>query len=52
MGYLTALAKTDLTGYLDYSEQTIVEKLYQTYTMRAERFHEPGTVVSQRSELD
>ena len=40
MGYLTALAKTDLTGDLNYSERNIVEKLFQTYTMRVGRFHE------------
>ena len=27
MGYLTALARTDLTGDLNYSERNIVEKL-------------------------
>ena len=40
MGYLTALAKTDLLGDLNYSERNIVEKLFQTYTMRIGRFHE------------
>ena len=40
MGYLTALAKTDLTGDLNYSDRNIVEKLFQTYTMRVGRFHE------------
>ncbi len=40
MGYLTALARTDLKGHLDYSDRNIVEKLFQTYTMRIERFHE------------
>lgn len=40
MGYLTALARTKLNGHLDYSERNIVEKLFQTYTMRIERFHE------------
>ena len=40
MGYLTALAKTDLLGDLNYSERNIVEKLFQTYTMRVGRFHE------------
>lgn len=40
MGYLTALAKTDLTGDLNYSERNVVEKLFQTYTMRVGRFHE------------
>ena len=40
MGYLTALAKTDLDGDLNYSERNIVEKLFQTFTMRIGRFHE------------
>ena len=40
MDYLTALAKTDLLGDLNYSERNIVEKLFQTYTMRIGRFHE------------
>ena len=40
MGYLTALAKTDLLGDLNYTEHNIVEKLFQTYTMRIDRFHE------------
>ena len=40
IGYLTALAKTDLLGDLNCSERNIVEKLLQTYTMRVERFHE------------
>ena len=40
MGYLTALARTDLNGHLDYTDRNIVEKLFQTYTMRIERFHE------------
>ena len=34
MGYLAALAKTDLNGHLDYTERNIVEKLFQTFTMR------------------
>ena len=40
MGYLTALAKTDLDGHLDYTDRNIVEKLFQTFTMRIARFHE------------
>ena len=28
MGYLTALARVDLSGHLDYSERNIVEKLF------------------------
>ncbi len=40
MGYLTALARTDLNGELNYTDRNIVEKLFQTDTMRIERFHE------------
>ncbi|WP_394295064.1 hypothetical protein [Halococcus thailandensis] len=40
MDYLTALAKTDLGNHLDYTDRNIVEKLFQTFTMRIERFHE------------
>lgn len=40
MGYLTALTLTDLNGHLNYTERNVVEKLFQTYTMRIERFHE------------
>jgi putative transposase len=40
MGYLTALAKADLSGHLDYSDRNIVEKLFQTFTVRIGRFHE------------
>ena len=40
MGYLTALAKTDFLGDLNYTDRNIVEKLFQTYTMRIGRFHE------------
>jgi len=40
MGYLTALARTDLGGELKYTDRNIVEKLFQTYTMRIGRFHE------------
>ncbi|MEF8882540.1 MAG: DDE-type integrase/transposase/recombinase [Halapricum sp.] len=40
MGYLTALARTDLSGELNYTDRNIVENLFQTYTMRIERFHE------------
>lgn len=40
MGYLTALARTDLDGDLNYTERNVVEKLFQTYTMRIGRFHE------------
>jgi len=40
MGYFTALARTDLSGELDYTDRNIAEKFFQTYTMRIERFHE------------
>ena len=40
MDYLTALAKTDLDGHLDYTDRNIVEKLFQTFTMQIARFHE------------
>ena len=40
MGYLTALARTNLSGDLNYSDRNIVEKLFQTFTMRIDRFHE------------
>jgi len=40
MGYLTALARTDLSGELNYTDRNIVKKFFQTYTMRIERFHE------------
>ena len=53
MGYLTALAKTDLLGDLNYSDRNIVEKLFQTYTMRVGRFHETcnGSQPAQSAEL-
>jgi putative transposase len=40
VGYLTALARIDLSGELNYTDRNIVEQLFQTYTMRIERFHE------------
>ena len=40
MDYLTALAKPDLSGHLDYTDRNIVEKLFQTFTRWIERFHE------------
>jgi putative transposase len=40
MGYLISFAKTDLSGYLNYTDHNIVEKLIQTSTMRIGRFHE------------
>jgi putative transposase len=38
-GYLTALARRELSGHLDYSERNLVEKLFQTVAMRIDRFH-------------
>ena len=40
MGYLTALDRTDLSGDLNYFDRNIVEKPFQTFTMRIGRFHE------------
>jgi transposase-like protein len=40
MGYLTALAWTDLSGDLNYTNRNIVEKFFQTISMRIGRFHE------------
>ena len=40
MGYLTALARTDLDGDLNHTDRNIVEKLFQTVTRRIGRFHE------------
>jgi putative transposase len=40
MGYLTTLGRTDLSGELNYTDRNIVEKLFHTYTMRIQRFHE------------
>ena len=38
-GYLTALARLDLHGGLDYSERNLVEKWFQTVTMRIDCIH-------------
>ena len=40
MGYLTVLARTDLRGELTYTDRNIVEKLFETDTMRIQRFHD------------
>lgn len=40
MGYLTALAQNDLGGHLDYVMRNLIEKWFQTLTMRIARFHE------------
>ena len=39
MSYLTALAKTNLDGHLDYVTRNLIEKRSQTLTMRVGRFH-------------
>ena len=39
MGYLTALAQTDLGGHLDYVTRNLIEKWFQTLTMHVDRFH-------------
>ena len=38
-GYLTALARLDLRGGLNYSERNFIEKWFQTVVMRIDRFH-------------
>ncbi|TYL36074.1 IS6 family transposase [Natronococcus pandeyae] len=38
-GYLTALARRELSGQLDYSERNTIEKWFQTVSMRLDRFH-------------
>jgi transposase-like protein len=38
-GYLTALARHELSGHLDYSERNYIEKWFQTVAMRIDRFH-------------
>jgi transposase-like protein len=39
MGYLTALARTDLGVHLDYVMRNLIEKWFQTLKMRVKRFH-------------
>ena len=39
MGYLTALARHNLSGHLDYNDRNYIEKWVQTVTMRIDRFH-------------
>jgi transposase-like protein len=39
MGYLTALARHNLSGHLDYNDRNYIEKWFQTVTMRIDRFH-------------
>lgn len=38
-GYLTALARHELSGHLDYTDRNLIEKWFQTVTMRIDRFH-------------
>jgi putative transposase len=38
-GYLTALARRELSGQLNYSGRNLVEKLFQTVTVHIDRFH-------------
>ena len=38
-GYLTALARHELSGRLDYWTRNHIEKRFQTVTMRIDRFH-------------
>jgi putative transposase len=40
MGYLTALARCDLRGHLDYVKRNLIEKWFQTLAMRIDRFHQ------------
>ena len=39
VGYLTALARQELSGQLNYTEWNHIEKWFQTVTMRIDRFH-------------
>jgi transposase-like protein len=38
-GYLTALARHDLSGHLNYHDRNHIKKWFQTVTMRIDRFH-------------
>jgi transposase-like protein len=38
-GYLTALARHDLSGHLNYHSRNYIEKWFQTVSMRIDRFH-------------
>lgn len=38
-GYLTALARCNLRGDLEYADRNKIEKWFQTLKMRVERFH-------------
>ena len=37
--YLTALARRELSGQLNYTERNLIEKLFQTVAMRIDCFH-------------
>jgi len=39
VGYLTALARQELSGQLNYTTRNHIEKWFQTVTMRIDRFH-------------
>jgi transposase-like protein len=38
-GYLTALARRELSGQVEYSKRNHIEKWFQTVSMRIDRFH-------------
>ena len=38
-GYLTALARHELSGHLDYRDRDHIEKGFQAVSMRIDRFH-------------
>jgi putative transposase len=38
-GYLTALSQLGLSGQLNYVERNLIEKWFQTFKMRVDRFH-------------
>lgn len=42
MDYLTALARCDLRGHLDYVDRNLIEKWFQTLAMCIDRFHQTG----------
>ena len=46
-GYLTALARHELSGHLEYRDRDHIEKWFQTVSMRIDRFHSFGGAVNQ-----
>ncbi|PGF14455.1 IS6 family transposase [Natrinema sp. CBA1119] len=38
-GYLTSFSRLGLSGQLDYVERNLIEKWFQTFKMRVDRFH-------------